>query len=195
MPRSNRGTTLRYDDGKLEIVTVGHLRFWFAMVVNVGRTVIAGFLCYYGILFVGYTIDVEDLMLNAVALEFIISIDEALFEALMPRAIKQFYERVKPFKLPEFYSYRGVDARGAIAVLGVFGCFGIALGSLVVPQVSRFAHHAAAPGSDADGDLVLPPGAYVRERPRCPLRGRRGLRCELGRRGGDKILVPSRHLN
>ena len=124
-----------YDEGKLEIKNLSVMRFWFALAINAGRGVIAALLCYYGIQFVGYTLALEDLILNAVALEFVISIDEMIFEALMPRAIKQFYERLKPLKLPPFTSYRGIDLRGAVTFLAVGGVFAAALGWLVIPQV------------------------------------------------------------
>ena len=131
------GTSLKYDaeEGKLQIVNISRTRFWFTVAVSLLRVVIAGQLCYYGILYVGYTLQVEELLLNAVALEFIISVDEALFESLMPRAIKQFYDRLRPLRLPAFTSYRGVDLRGAITLIGVLACFGATLGGLIVPQV------------------------------------------------------------
>ena len=136
MPCSPKGTTLKYEDGKLRMKYIGRVRFFFTMVANFVRGAIACVLCFYGTRFVGYTLELEDLLMNAVALEFVISVDEALFQALMPRAIKQFYDRLQPFRLPPFTSYRGVDLRGGVAVLAVTGVFMAALGGILIPQVS-----------------------------------------------------------
>jgi hypothetical protein len=86
LPISMHGTTLKHEDGKFRITSIGVPRLAFTVAGNVGRGVIASLLCYYGIRFVGYTLDLENLLMNAVALEFVVSVDERLFDALMPRA-------------------------------------------------------------------------------------------------------------
>ena len=132
---TEEGTTLKFEDGKLEIMNISRLRFWFAMAVNALRSIIAGALCYYGILFVGYTAEIDELLLNAVSLEFVINVDELLYEALAPRALKEFYNRLAPFVMPTFMSYRGIDLQGALRLLFTAITFGVALGCLLIPQV------------------------------------------------------------
>mmetsp|Transcript_21377 Transcript_21377/g.44068 ORF Transcript_21377/g.44068 Transcript_21377/m.44068 type:complete len:633 (-) Transcript_21377:50-1948(-) len=55
------------------------------MMVILPRTLIAVFLLWYGLIYLAGTINIDDLLLNAVALEFVKNIDELLFEALVPR--------------------------------------------------------------------------------------------------------------
>ena len=52
------------------------------------RLAICGCLCYWGTHFLAYTINFENLLLNAVAMEYIINIDELLFNALSPSRVK-----------------------------------------------------------------------------------------------------------
>ena len=41
-----------------------------------------------------------------------------------------------PFKLPPYFSWRGIEFQGAYRLLFVFTAFGIIMGSLLYPQVS-----------------------------------------------------------
>ena len=54
-----------------------------------------------------FTVSLSDLLLNAVALEFVVSIDELIFEALAPRAAKARVEGLRPLKRAE-WSSRGL---------------------------------------------------------------------------------------
>ena len=174
LPISMHGTTLKHEDGKFRITSIGVPRLAFTVAGNVGRGVIASFLCYYGIRFVGYTLDLENLLMNAVALEFVVSVDERLFDALMPRAIKQFHARLQPFKLPPFTSYRGIDFRGVVALVVVMSVFTAALRALLIPQVGRRPHELAFV-SRSFGALT------PRTRPRLcgPHRWRISLKCAI----------------
>ena len=55
------------------------------MMVILPRLLIAVFLLWYGMIYLAGTINIDDLLLNAVALEFVKNVDELLFEALVPR--------------------------------------------------------------------------------------------------------------
>ena len=55
------------------------------LMVILPRTLIAVFLLWYGLIYLAGTINIDDLLLNAVALEFVKNVDELLFEALVPR--------------------------------------------------------------------------------------------------------------
>ena len=68
-----------------------------------------------GTQFLVYTIDMGDLLLNAVALEFVISTDELLFESLAPVRTKRILENIKPFMLSPWkvrYTAVTCSARG-----------------------------------------------------------------------------------
>ena len=87
-PCTEVGTTLKFDPKtrQIEIVDIGKLRFWFAMGANAFRLTIACCLFVLGTLYVGRTAQIDELLLNAIALEFVISVDELIFDGLMPRA-------------------------------------------------------------------------------------------------------------
>eukprot|EP00959_Pyramimonas_sp_CCMP1952_P035739 748394-Pyramimonas_sp.AAC.2 len=54
-------------------------------------------------------LSVADLLLNTVALEFIISIDELMFDALAPAKAKQIVASLKPVKVKMLPSWKGLD--------------------------------------------------------------------------------------
>ena len=56
------------------------------MGANAFRFTIACCLFVLGTLYVGRTAQIDELLLNAIALEFVISVDELIFDGLMPRA-------------------------------------------------------------------------------------------------------------
>lgn len=49
---------------------------------------VASLLCYGGASFIGHTIVLSDLILNCIALEFVLEIDIALFASFAPRRLK-----------------------------------------------------------------------------------------------------------
>ena len=59
------------------------------------RLCVAGFLTYQGTQYLVYTIAVEELLLNAVALEFVLSLDEMLFEVFSPTHLLALVSRVE----------------------------------------------------------------------------------------------------
>ena len=60
------------------------------------RCVIAGLLAWYGCLFLVYTLSVEELLLNTVALEFVITVDELMFGSLAPLAAQVACDAIIP---------------------------------------------------------------------------------------------------
>eukprot|EP00435_Cladocopium_sp_Y103_P018365 s1393_g4.t1 len=78
----------RYDlrDGKYIITGVSFLQKVLAlMVVILPRTLIAVFLMWFGLIYLAGTLNVDDLIVNVMALHFVLQVDEFLFEALVPR--------------------------------------------------------------------------------------------------------------
>ena len=63
-----------------------------------------------------FTISVSDLLLNAVALEFVIGIDEVLFETLARCRVGHLFRNVAGLKLPTKTTWRGLDV-GAVTML------------------------------------------------------------------------------
>ena len=71
------GDTLTYQ-------AISSSRLCALFITYAGRVALVVFLLIYGSLFLVYTIPLGDLLLNAVALEIVTTVDEVLFETLVP---------------------------------------------------------------------------------------------------------------
>ena len=74
-----------------------------------------------------YTVSVAELMLNAVALEFILNVDELLYEALAPLKTRRLITLLQPIPVARARSCGGVDV-GHIPVRPVADCIDRRLG-------------------------------------------------------------------
>ena len=81
-----RASKTKFHDGRFE--TISHLRFWAYCLLRALRAGIAGTLLYAGILWLGMTTSITDLILNAVALGAILDVDSMIFSALMPKKLQ-----------------------------------------------------------------------------------------------------------
>ena len=85
LPRTD-GTRYELRNGRYIITGIaGRQKVMALLLVILPRTLIAVFLLWLGLIYLSGTINIDDLILNAVALEFIKNVDELLFEALVPR--------------------------------------------------------------------------------------------------------------
>ena len=75
-----------FDQGRF--TTMSYFRFALYCGARLVRGIIAGLLLYAGILWLGNTTSITDLMLNAVALGAVLDVDEMFFAALMPKKIQ-----------------------------------------------------------------------------------------------------------
>ena len=98
------------------------------------RVAIAGLLLLYGTRYLAYTAGIEDLLLNAVALEFVIAVDDLMFEALVPMHVKLVVEFTGLASLGPPKTYHGLGARSAVTFLYVIVSLIVARSSLIVPQ-------------------------------------------------------------
>ena len=103
--------------GEFTVVQLSKERLAIRVFVSLLRLVTAAFMFYQGTQFLVYTIDIGDLLLNAVALEFVISTDELIFMALAPSRAKRVIRRTKGFNLQSANTWRGIDRRSALTVL------------------------------------------------------------------------------
>jgi hypothetical protein len=71
---------------------------------------------------------------NAVALEFVLNIDEVLFASLAPARLRQLYGAVRPLALPSVRTWRGLDLRALLTAAAVFSTLAVAYTSVLVPQ-------------------------------------------------------------
>ena len=117
--RSGGGGTLVTKDtnGGPEIEQLGDVRCACCCLVSLFRLVIAGVLGYWGSLFlINYSITLGDLLLNAVALEFVMSVDETVFNVLAPAAVKRLFPHHFGLTSKRAADFHGMDARTLLSL-------------------------------------------------------------------------------
>ena len=82
------------------------------MFFRLGRTVLAACLLIAGIQWLARTSNITDLILNAVALEAILQIDEMIFVCLFPKKVQTAVYELEPVKIR--YSRRGGQLESCI---------------------------------------------------------------------------------
>lgn len=92
------------------------------------RLALAGSLLVCGAFWLSYETDIPNLLLNAVALEFVFSVDELIFESLAPHQFRYVFDlcSATALELPPIRRWSGLDARGvltAAASLSLVVCF------------------------------------------------------------------------
>eukprot|EP00929_Paragymnodinium_shiwhaense_P017146 TRINITY_DN12612_c0_g1_i1.p1 TRINITY_DN12612_c0_g1~~TRINITY_DN12612_c0_g1_i1.p1 ORF type:complete len:1512 (+),score=329.51 TRINITY_DN12612_c0_g1_i1:135-4670(+) len=80
---------------KLTTISLPRMIILFIFVV-IPRIVIAIVLCYVGTKYLGVTVNMGDLLLNAMALAFIIDLDELFFNIFAPRHVQLLVENMEP---------------------------------------------------------------------------------------------------
>jgi len=84
--------------GGTEIAGAGRVAKALAVSVCVSRLVVALVLLVMGCRYLAYTSSMQDLLLNAVALEVVMNVDELVFEALAPRRARQVLADLAPMR-------------------------------------------------------------------------------------------------
>jgi len=80
---------------KIESISRGRC-MWVLAGIALPRLIIASFVCLIGILYLGETFRIGDLILNAIALAFILDCDELLFEMFAPYRIASLQRHLEP---------------------------------------------------------------------------------------------------
>ena len=135
LPRGARSQFHVDGEGGFHIECLSYKRAFFSAAVQLLRMGIAFALAWCGCLFLVYTVSVSDLLLNTLALEFIIGIDELLFEALAPARTKHLVTNLAAVKVPAPRTWHGLDAFTVVATLGMIGLFTGVTVSELFPQV------------------------------------------------------------
>ena len=101
--RSNRfqdAFKFDFSFGRVQLLEISTGRFVYIMVLCALRGIVAVTLLFAGVKYLALTLSIEDIFLNAVALEFIINVDELIFQVLLPAKTRTFIMRIAPLKLP-----------------------------------------------------------------------------------------------
>ena len=138
--RDPRRSLTRRDLRSVGVDCLSYARLGCILAIQIVRLGVGGLLLVYGIFFLVYTVNVADLMLNAVALEFVLNIDEVLFASLAPARFRQLYNSFQAIRLPSVRTWRGLDLRACLNVAAVAGLLGAAIGTVLVPQMDVLVH-------------------------------------------------------
>ena len=96
-------------------LSISYGRFASYLFFRAGRTVVAGCLLIAGVQWLARTSSITDLILNAVALEAILQIDEMIFACLFPKKVQAAIYELEPVKIR--YSRRGGHLESCLIVL------------------------------------------------------------------------------
>ncbi|CAJ1450174.1 unnamed protein product [Effrenium voratum] len=106
-PRENPFTQITH----FRLVSVTSRRVLGSYILLIYRLFAAALLIYVGTFFLVYTVNVTELILNAVALEIILEIDELIFDALATTPGRHLVHHLEPLPMPSLPRFRGADAK------------------------------------------------------------------------------------
>lgn len=76
-------------------------RFLILFSIVLPRLCVTGFLLYNGCKWIAYTVSFQDIVLNCVALMFVIDLDETLYEVVLPLSLKNSLSAIEPIEISE----------------------------------------------------------------------------------------------
>jgi len=135
-----RGEHFFNDDNKMTSISgISDIRRVCILLVQLCRLFVVITLGFVGITWLGNTVSVTDLVLNAVALEFVLTVDEIIFEALAPRRMKSLIENLSnsSLYLPSTKEWKGLDLESISLFITVCGVSLISLFIVVLPFEHR----------------------------------------------------------
>ena len=103
------------------------------------RLVAAALLLYVGTNFLVYTVNVTELILNAVALGIILDIDDLLFDAMATTPGRHLVHQLDPLHMPSLPRIRGADAKSVFMSLFIPGLTILVYYSMLEPFVGTLA--------------------------------------------------------
>mmetsp|Transcript_56202 Transcript_56202/g.131609 ORF Transcript_56202/g.131609 Transcript_56202/m.131609 type:complete len:762 (-) Transcript_56202:12-2297(-) len=102
------------------IVQLSHLRKCIALGTAAVRVGLVCGLAYSGTLFLVHDISIQDLLLNAVALEFVLNIDELIYAAACPEPAKKVLEGLKPLPSNRLRYIYGLELKALALTVFIF---------------------------------------------------------------------------
>eukprot|EP00933_Yihiella_yeosuensis_P053687 TRINITY_DN5195_c0_g1_i1.p1 TRINITY_DN5195_c0_g1~~TRINITY_DN5195_c0_g1_i1.p1 ORF type:complete len:743 (-),score=87.82 TRINITY_DN5195_c0_g1_i1:257-2281(-) len=157
--------TVKYEDGSLIVTGITRGARWALLLsTQLPRFIIMGFLCVVGAKWICQTASLSDLVLNAIALEFVMDIDELTYQVLVSTRTQYWLSLVAsvplgPFSAVPRTSIPWSDFVRATLILGtLLSCAGMFLWPF---QNSILAAQEAMCGGNRDFSMELS-GTYVR---------------------------------
>ena len=134
IPRGRTQLSLS-DDDAAHFASISLGRCCFVVVIQILRLVLAVVLLICGACWLAFETDIPNLLLNAVALEFVFSVDELIFESLAPLQFRQVFDRCCKTALAVAPAARrsGLDIRAVATAVLAFGFLVFVLLWVVLP--------------------------------------------------------------
>ncbi|CAL1148012.1 unnamed protein product [Cladocopium goreaui] len=107
------------EDPKYRLTHISFSRKLWGCIITVVRLTIACVLLWYGTLYVVHTINLSDLVLNCIALEIVLNVDDLLFQALAPTPARFLMNTLQPIQLKSMPRRKGVDVKAFLMLLAV----------------------------------------------------------------------------
>jgi hypothetical protein len=121
----------------LQLERLTSQRRMLVCVVLFVRSLVCAFLLLLGTVYLCHTISLGDLLLNAMALEVVLNVDEMIFEILAPWTAKKLVRSLAPLRRPrgpQNVIWRGMDLRPVIAMCSMAGLVAWANFRFLTPQ-------------------------------------------------------------
>lgn len=108
-------------------------------IVTLYRIFVGFALIYSGTIYIANTIELDELVLNAVALQVVLEVDELFFGALSTSASRTLLANLEPLRLPNMPSKFGADIGAVCNTLVLFSVLSITAVKLLLPNVDILA--------------------------------------------------------
>jgi len=115
-------------------------RIGWALVVGVMQLGIATILLTSGALWLAYTKTIPDLLANAVALSYVVQVDELIYEVMVPRKVKAVVANLDPIDMSQHRVKKcpsGIPKDALTTIVSSFTFVGAIVGGSVVPHVVK----------------------------------------------------------
>eukprot|EP00930_Biecheleria_cincta_P000662 TRINITY_DN10150_c0_g1_i2.p1 TRINITY_DN10150_c0_g1~~TRINITY_DN10150_c0_g1_i2.p1 ORF type:complete len:1273 (+),score=160.06 TRINITY_DN10150_c0_g1_i2:114-3821(+) len=104
---------------KYRILSLSKFRLLLCLTVTIYRLGACAFLLYCGLYFLAYTPNITELILNAVALEIILKMDDLIFMALAPAPSRFLIHSLEPLRMRSWPRWRGLDVMVLLMTLTI----------------------------------------------------------------------------
>lgn len=101
-------TALEISGDRFRFTAISYRRYYFVTLLTVVRLAVGVVLMLVGGVYLGETTEIEDLVLNAAALGFILEVDNLLFRTIAPGEVETFVHMLEPLRKPRGPYWRGL---------------------------------------------------------------------------------------
>ena len=153
-PTAPRTTVAEHDEGEYSFTALSRSRKFSVGFVLLVRSAICLALLWCGCLFLTVTIDMTDLLLNTVALEFVLGVDELIFSSLAPTKAQAYVDSHRGHAVPRPAAWKGIGVRTLVTMGSCVSLVGFLMYGVVLPNLEHIveARDALCAG---DRDFVI----------------------------------------